>query len=87
MSADDGAWCGDNAMDIHQDWKFAVRGRDVTARVLVEASGRGKLVSFQVHRGPGQINLDMRVESPKDAQAKVEAILLDMLGRTWGQDQ
>ncbi|HBS54588.1 MAG TPA: hypothetical protein DEA38_02515 [Stenotrophomonas sp.] len=67
----------------HEDWILKIRGREVTARVVLLAGGHGTLTSYQVTGGPSQIGLQVLVESRQDATDQIEALLCKLLGDGW----
>ncbi len=73
-------------MPKQEDWTFTIRGRTVTVRVCLDGTGlakRGRLTSFHVLHGPGQVGLSVPVESQQDAETKTEALLSRLLGSGW----
>lgn len=67
----------------YEDWSLKIRGREVTARVVLLAAGRGTMTSYQVLNGPSQIGLQVPVESRQDATDKTEALLCKLMGEDW----
>ncbi len=73
-------------MHRQEDWKFRVKYREVTVRVVLDGIGRdgqGTMVGFHVMYGPSRLGLDVRVDSKEDAAAKIEALLVQLMGEHW----